>query len=143
MQDNILCRKWKAPTDKLKESTVSRHDVENELDEDDEDERNTKRSLNDLKKGEMLSGNHAVNSRPYEGGSIFISQNNDQSSGGEGNLEMASPSVHNQDAHFNEVSSKYKTLLAFISGATIHSGFDESQFQNSSEQEFLYNSESN
>ena len=27
MQDNIQCRKCKAPTDKLKESTVSRHDV--------------------------------------------------------------------------------------------------------------------
>ena len=28
MQDNIQCRKCKAPTDKLKESTVSRNDVE-------------------------------------------------------------------------------------------------------------------
>jgi hypothetical protein len=28
MQDNIQCRKCKAPTDKLKESTVSRNDLD-------------------------------------------------------------------------------------------------------------------
>ena len=144
MQDNIQCRKCKAPTDKLKESTVSRNDVEdfcrrnfndsdsefseyddatsislydeNELlDKDDEDERNVKRNLNDLKKGEILSGSHVINSRCDECRSIFVSQNNDQNSSGEGNLEMVSPNVHSQDSHLNEVSSKYRTLLAFIS----------------------------
>ena len=50
---------------------------------------------------------------------------------------MASPNVHNLDSHFNEVSSKYRTVLAFISGATIHSGFEENQFQNLTDQEFF------
>ncbi len=172
MQDNIQCRKCKAPTDKLKEKTVSRNDVgdccrrnfndsdseyseyddatsislydENEfLDKDDEDERNMKRNLSDLKKGEILSGSCVINSRCDECGSIFVSQNNDQNSSGEGNSEMVSQNIYNRDSHLNEVSSKYRTLLAFISGATIHSGFEESQFQNLTDQEFRYVSESN
>jgi hypothetical protein len=100
MQDNMQCRKCKAPTDKLKESTVSKHDVdgccerhlhdsdsdysdyddaseidlydENEFpDEDDEDERNEQRNLNDLKKGENLSANRVINSRSSLESSIF------------------------------------------------------------------------
>jgi len=42
-----------------------------------------------------------------------------------------------------QISSKYRTLLAFISGATIQSGFQESKIENSPEQELYHYSGSN
>ena len=147
MQDNIQARKCKIPTESLMKCTVSTRTDENqyqdsqynsddqysdfedaesveaydetELDQD-EEEVNDARNLNDLKKGEGLSKSKIINSRQLENESIFLSD----TTGDDLNQHGQHQGSKNQNAKTANVvfgSSKYKTLLAFVSGAMVGS----------------------
>ena len=147
MQDNIQARKCKIPTETLMKNTVStRIDEnqyqdklynsddqysdfedaesveaydENELDQE-EEEVNDARNLNDLKKGEELSKSKIIDSRQLESESIFLSD----ATGDDQNQREQHQGSENQNEETANVafgSSKYKTLLAFVSGAMVGS----------------------
>ena len=146
MQDNMQARKCKIPTERLKKCTVStQHDEnqhqdrtydsddqytdfedaesveaydDNELDQDDyNDEMDDARNLKDLKKGEELSKSKIIDSRQLENDSIFLSD----TTGDDLNHQGQHQGSENQNAATNNNfgSSKYKTLLAFVSGAIV------------------------
>ena len=147
MQDNIQARKCKIPMETLMKNTVStRSDEnqyqdtqydsddqysdfedaesveaydENELDQD-EEEGNDGRNLNDLKKGEELSKSKIIDSRQLENESIFLSDDtgDDQNRHGK---HQGSENQNEETANVAFGLSKYKTLLAFVSGAMVGS----------------------
>ena len=92
---------------------------ENELDQD-EEEANDGRNLNDLKKGEELSKSKIIDSRQLENESIFLSDatSDDQNRHGQ---HQGSENQNAETANVAFGSSKYKTLLAFVSGAMVGS----------------------
>ncbi len=146
MQDNIQARKCKIPTERLKKCTVSTQNNENqyqdraydsddqysdfedaesieayndnELDQDvNNDEMDDARNLNDLKKGEELSTSKIIDSRQFENDSIFLGD----TTGDDLNHQGQHQGSENQNAATTDTfgSSKYKTLLAFVSGAMV------------------------
>ena len=161
MQDNIQARKCKIPTETLMKNTVStRIDEnqyqdklynsddqysdfedaesveaydENELDQE-EEEVNDARNLNDLKKGEELSKSKIINSRQLEHETIFLSDSPGDNLNPNNQFQVS----ENQNAETANVafgSSKYKTLLAFISGAMVgHSANNDDQLVSLSEE---------
>ncbi len=145
MQDNIHARKCKIPTESLKKCTVSTRSDENKYQErqynsddqysdledaesveaydenelyQDEEEANDARNLNDLKKGEELLKSKIIDSRQLEHKSIFLSD----TTGDDHNQDGQHQGSENQNEETVNVafgSSKYKTLLAFVSGAIV------------------------
>ena len=100
---------------------------ENEFEEDlCQDESCIERSLNDLKKGESLSNNKTINTRSLDASSIFLPGSDSSTSGNEASRSATSSSnAQTDNSVFGHGASKYKTLLAFISGATIRNNLQE------------------
>jgi hypothetical protein len=154
IQDSIQARKCKIPIKELKKRMVSTEKDENqcqdrqynsddefsdfedaestevydddELDKEDwNDEMDKARCLNDLKKGEELSANKTIDSRQLGEQSIFHKDNNPEgtTNGQEHYQELEDM---NQDSRIlADGSSRYKTLLAFVSGASIGNTFSD------------------
>jgi hypothetical protein len=100
---------------------------ENEFEEDfAQDGSCIERSLNDLKRGESLSSNKTINTRSFDTSSIFLPGNNSTVTSNEASQNAkSSTNAQTDNCAFGHGASKYKTLLAFISGATIRNNLQE------------------
>ncbi len=147
MQDNIQARKCQIPIEELKKVTKSSNNEENnckngvydsydeysefgdadsveayeekEADDGDwNDDTNEARCLNDLKKGENLMMSKIIESRQLQEQSIFL---NDNSLCTVENSNVYSENLNSYSAMIDGGANKYKTLLAFVSGAIVGS----------------------
>jgi hypothetical protein len=74
--------------------------------------------LNDLKKGENLMMSKIIESRQLQEQSIFL---NDNSPGTVENGKVYSENLNSYSTMLDGGANKYKTLLAFVSGAIVGS----------------------
>ena len=150
MQDSFQGRKCKLPYDEVKENSTLTNNEDicngewNDSDYDSFDDADsvdtyqegeqgedmaveddvTKRKLDDLKNGDDILAGHKMSSRVMSTNSLFVTGDSHQDNGDTPSARQ-SDSSHRRGYEQCDTANEYKTVLAFIGGATLSRAIDE------------------